>query len=273
MSHRGYVGGIADGGTGRTFRLTVSFHHRDAEHTPEEDHYAFRQGGRSTDHEAEVVQPQCLFDFIKNEPIVQPVGELAVLESLGLGGNGGVKQFLLDSTGCIDAGLDLVVYFVQDARRGGQHGRSAGLQIFHQQLGIAAEETHGGPRQQYLGLDHPLKDMRQGQVGQMPIEGLGLDEALHGPDGAHEILMREEGTLGIAGGTAGVAEGGNVLAGGGRVLMSPGRDDLSTDGLHLGERNDVQANLLGHSGGIGDHPINQHDVTEGIVRTVALRLA
>ena len=107
----------------------------------------------------------------------------------------------------------------------------------------------------------------------MPIEGLGLDEALYSTDGAHQILVGEEGTLGIAGGTARVAEGGNVLAGGGRVSMSPGRYDLSSDGLHLGEGNDVQPDLLGHSGGIGDHPINQHDVTEGIVRTVALGLA
>ena len=55
--------------------------------------------------------------------------------------------------------------------------------------------------------------------------------------------------------------------------MSPGRYDLSTDGLDLGEGNDVQPDLLGHPGGVGNHPIDQHDVTEGLVPAAALGLA
>ena len=51
------------------------------------------------------------------------------------------------------------------------------------------------------------------------------------------------------------------------------RYDLGTDGLDLGEGHDVQPGRLGHLGGIGDHPIDEDDVTEGIVLAAPLGLA
>ena len=113
-----------------------------------------------------------------------------MLESLGLGSQGGVEQFLLHPTGSIDADRDLIVYFVQDARCGGQDGGTTRLQILNQKLCVASEESNGGSCQQYLRLNDPLKDVREGQVRQMAVEGLGLDEVLHGPDGAQQILVR-----------------------------------------------------------------------------------
>ena len=260
---------VADRRRRAPLRLPVALHDRHAEEAAEEHHDVRAQRRRARHHAPYAVEAQRPLDLVEEEPVPHRVGQPPLVESPRLGREGRPEHPLGEPALRRHARLDLVVDLVQHPRDHRDDRRAAGDDVLDEEERVAPVERHGRPVAYHLRHDDPFEYVRQWQIRDVPVgrQHLYVVEAAHG---AHDVVVRDERPLRVAGGPRRVAEGGYVAGVGGAVGVSPGRDDLRPDRLDLGERDGRQAGSGRHRRGLGRHAVGQHDGAEP--RTGARRL-
>lgn len=170
----------------------------------------------------------------------------------------------------------LIMNLVQDTRRRWQERWTTRLQVFNQQQWIPSIKGDTGAHQEYLGHDDAFENVRHWQVRQVPIvhlHGKGLVGTMHTSNGGNQVLMRNQGTLGVPRRTGRVAKSGNRFGVWRRVLVASPSHAFSPDSFHLGKGKNFQTSRRTQLGCIRSYAIHQNGRVQARAITTSLGLA
>jgi hypothetical protein len=90
-----------------TYPTPLAFDDRNTQHATKERHHLLAQRRRTTYHQSDVIQAKSFLDLVEEKAIIDGVRQVAILQSLGFGGESGIEQFLFQASSRGDAIRDL----------------------------------------------------------------------------------------------------------------------------------------------------------------------
>mmetsp|Transcript_16150 Transcript_16150/g.34929 ORF Transcript_16150/g.34929 Transcript_16150/m.34929 type:complete len:407 (-) Transcript_16150:134-1354(-) len=175
-------------------------------------------GCRASDHDAAAVQANSLLNLREDEAVPEGVFVGASLQSLHLRRESCLEELQLETSGLLHLGPQSVVDSVQQTRHGGEQSWAQSLQILQDLQSVALVEADSATTVHNEDVDAPFEDMGQRQVGEVDIVLAQVESSVARGSVGDQVLVGQQGALGVTGGARGIAEGGNVR-GLGRVQL------------------------------------------------------